>query len=157
MQINEIVKTIKKADFIYIAGNGGLAAQSDHLACDLIKNAKLKAISLTSNLALITAIINDYDGNSIFLEQLKTLFNFNRDVLLLMSTSGKSKNILKAAYFVKENDGKVITITGNKNSELKKCSDYFIFLNGNMQECEDRIGQFCHILYKDILLQAGIK
>lgn len=93
--MNKLVNRLKKANFIYIIGNGGSASTADHLANDLVKQCRLKAISLCSNSAILTAIANDYDYRVVFLDQLM-VFLTPDDMLITISTSGQSKNILYA-------------------------------------------------------------
>ena len=153
MQINidKIAEILKKANYIYIAGNGGLAAQADHFACDLLKGAKLKAVSLCSNNSLISAIGNDIDYEHVFSKQLDILFNPQKDVLFLMSTSGTSGNIIHAAYNVYKKGGIVISLVGNK-TVLDNYSTYlYIITAPDMQICEDAFVIICHKIFKKIL------
>lgn len=152
-QIDSIIKTLKSADFIWIIGNGGSAAQADHLACDLVKNAKLKAVSLCSNNSLLLAIGNDYNFNVIFSKQLEVFFNFKKDVLICISTSGESENLVTAAQYVYNHGGKVITITGafanNEGGYIRNFATHSLLLGSeDQQECEDQFSEICHKIYK---------
>ena len=102
-EIDKIVKVLKDAQRIYIIGDGGCAAQADHLACDLVKNAGKKAFSLCTNFALASAISNDINWNIVFSEQLKVYFDFKHDVLICLSTSGESRNLVLAAEYISQN------------------------------------------------------
>ena len=145
----EAIKLLRQADFIYIIGNGGAAGMADHLACDLLKGIGLKAISLCSNNSLITAIGNDYGFDEIFIEQLKTLFNPERDVLIAMSTSGNSKNAILAAEWVQKRNGKTIVLMGRNGGALRNYSTSLILIDAkDTQDCEDKIGIICHEFYK---------
>ena len=98
---NSILQTWKKNKTVFICGNGGSAANANHIANDLsiaaVRNSKrgLKVESLGSNLAVITCIANDYGYEKIFSEQLKNKASKD-DLLLVLSGSGNSKNILNA-------------------------------------------------------------
>ncbi len=106
---------------LYIAGNGGSAAIADHLACDLIK-VGIRAISLVSNSPVITMIANDYGYEHIFSFQLNRLLKPD-DMVLLISSSGKSANVVNAAHHSKRKGNKVLSFTGFTGGDLKKTSD----------------------------------
>ena len=103
---NLIEKTIKSKNYIYVCGNGGSAAIANHYVCDYFKqlskytNLKAKIKSLNSDPYLISAISNDISYDDIFLIQAERLFN-KGDVLILISSSGNSKNIKKVLKFCK--------------------------------------------------------
>ena len=105
-------KSLKKGGTIYWCGNGGSASDSMHLSTELIgrfkKNRKpLKSISLSSNASALTCISNDFGFENLFSRQIEALGKKN-DVLVAISTSGNSKNILKAIKQAKRN--KLFTI-----------------------------------------------
>ena len=108
--ISIIYNAIIKGKKIFIIGNGGSAASASHLAVDLSRtsfnsqNQQIKAfaLSLTDNVAFLTASANDYDYTDIFVEQLKT-YSSQGDVLIAISCSGKSNNIIKALKYANEN------------------------------------------------------
>ena len=99
---NLIEKTIKKNNTIFICGNGGSAAISNHFICDAFKNLRVntnflpKVYSLNSNNELISAISNDISFDKIFVFQLESLFK-KGDILIAISSSGTSKNVINAA------------------------------------------------------------
>ena len=149
--VKQIADELKKANMVYIIGNGGSAALADHFACDLLKNCHLPAISLCSNQSLITAIGNDYSFSDIFLKQLEILFE-KRDVLVAFSTSGQSENVLKAMHYAKKIHNIVIGISGrHKGSLFEQYSTIFYRIKArNMQDCENKMVEFCHKLYKEV-------
>jgi D-sedoheptulose 7-phosphate isomerase len=154
-QMENAIKALKKANFIWIIGNGGSAAQADHLACDLLKNAQKKAISLCSNNSLLLAIGNDYNFTHIFKKQLEVLFDLKNDVLICISTSGESENLVNAAHYVFSNGGTVIAITGTivdiDGGYLQNYATHKIIIgNEDQQECEDIFGAICHKIYKGL-------
>jgi D-sedoheptulose 7-phosphate isomerase len=106
---------------LYIAGNGGSAAISDHLACDLIK-VGVRAISLASNSPVITMIANDYGYEHIFSFQLNRLLK-PEDMVLLISSSGKSPNVVNAANHAKRKGNTILSFTGFTGDKLKAASD----------------------------------
>ena len=120
-----LINAFKLGNKVLFCGNGGSASDSNHIACEFVskflKNRKaLPAISLSSNNSIITAIGNDFSFEDIFERQIEALGNEN-DVLFCFSTSGKSKNILKAIKKAKEKGLKVIFLTGKnevKNNNI---------------------------------------
>ena len=96
----KIIKTIEAGGKVLVCGNGGSACESDHLVGELVgkflkDRRALPAISLTCNTVVLTAIANDYGYEKVFVRQLEALGKTG-DVLIALSTSGKSKNILAA-------------------------------------------------------------
>ena len=119
---NIIIDAYKNNKKVLIAGNGGSASDSNHLAAEfvskfLMKRDALCAISLSSNQSVITAIANDDDFKNIFSRQIEALGN-NDDILIAISTSGKSPNIIEALKKAKEKNLKTIFLTsGNADFE----------------------------------------
>jgi len=97
--MENLLKAIKRADTVYICGNGGSAANAEHFSNDLFKKG-IKAICLNSNVSLITMIANDYGYEHIFSKQLN-LFASSRDLLITISCSGLSSNITGALVVAK--------------------------------------------------------
>ena len=118
---------------IYVIGNGGSAANASHFAQDLAKGiffekpvAKtMKAISLTDNIAHITAIANDTGYQNIFSAQLNTYANTG-DFLVCISGSGNSENIVEAVKAAKQKNMFVIGVTGFDGGQLKSMSDFSV-------------------------------
>ncbi len=115
---NICVKSVKKGGKIFFCGNGGSAADSQHLAAELVgKFLKLRkaipAISLTSNSSILTAISNDVSFEAVFVRQLEALSS-KKDVLYAISTSGKSKNINNAIKYALKKKLQVIYLTSTK-------------------------------------------
>ncbi len=141
---------------LLIAGNGGSAADSEHIAGELMKRFKitrpidrdfadkllkidpergerlaknlekpLRAVPLTSHIAITTAYMNDADATGVFAQQMLG-FGDEGDVFLAISTSGNSENIICACVVAKAMGIKIIGLTGEKESKLSKCSDICI-------------------------------
>ncbi|MDB3944016.1 SIS domain-containing protein, partial [Candidatus Pelagibacter sp.] len=131
---NELEKKILTNKNIFVCGNGGSAAIANHLVCDYIKllrkNTKLKprVISLSTSIELITAISNDFSYDKIFSEQLSYLAN-KGDLLILISSSGNSKNIINALRFCKKNKIKTVGLSGFKGGYLSKNADISLHYN----------------------------
>ena len=120
IQIQKIFKsTAKKRKKIIFCGNGGSAATSSHVAVDLTKNAKIRAINF-NEADLITCFSNDY-GYESWVSSAVKFYADPGDVLVLISVSGKSKNLVNALKFANKKKMKTICFTGmNKNNPLNK-------------------------------------
>jgi D-sedoheptulose 7-phosphate isomerase len=120
---------------IYVIGNGQSAASASAFALDLTKQTapeppkhRFRVISLTDNSSAITAWGNDVDYESIFTEQLKSLWGTG-DILLAVSASGNSPNVISACQWVHQNKGQVIGLTGFEGGKLRSVSDACIVVH----------------------------
>jgi len=128
--INEIIKCLRKGNKIILFGNGGSAADAQHMAGELIgryllERNPLSAIALTTDSSVLTALGNDYGFENIFSRQCEGLVKPG-DIVFAISTSGNSKNILKGISKSKSLGAKIISLTGNNTSKMKKYSDVVI-------------------------------
>jgi D-sedoheptulose 7-phosphate isomerase len=149
-----LLQAYEKKKNIFICGNGGSAATASHFACDINKGVsygldkRFKIMALTDNLATISAYSNDVNYDSIFLEQIKNFYNPG-DVLIGISGSGNSMNVLKAIEFVNENEGVTIGWTGFQGGKLKEVSQFSINANiDDMQISEDIHMTLVHLMMK---------
>ena len=118
---------------ILACGNGGSAADSQHFAAELLNRFEMErpglaAMALTTDTSTLTSIANDYDYNQIFSKQVRALGQSN-DVLLAISTSGNSKNVIEAIHAAHERELRVVALTGKKGgqmAEILKESDIHI-------------------------------
>ena len=117
---------IKNKNKIFVCGNGGSAAISDHFVTDFNEYLKRKskrkykarAISLSNSMSLITAISNDISYEKVFTEQIENFYD-NGDCVIIFSCSGTSKNIVEASNFCKTNKLNLVTLTGpNPDKDL---------------------------------------
>lgn len=113
---------------IFVAGNGGSAAISEHLECDFQKgchvgSGTLKTRSLCSNVAVLTAIGNDLGFEKVFSYQLELIDTKTSDILILISSSGNSPNIIEAANYAKNKGMLLIGLTGFDGGKLKELAD----------------------------------
>lgn len=128
----------EKNKMIFIIGNGGSSAIASHFAQDLAKGVipdmntekRFKALSLTDNMPFITAVANDDGYENVFASQLKTYSN-EGDLLIIISGSGNSPNVISAAKYAKEKKMKLAGITGFDGGKLKKLSDISIHIEMN--------------------------
>jgi D-sedoheptulose 7-phosphate isomerase len=123
-----IAFTLNEGNKVMIFGNGGSACDASHLAAEFVNRFKkerpgLPAIALNTDMAIITAISNDYDFSEVFARQLKTLGQ-KGDIAIAISTSGASKNVLKAVTAAKKKGIKTIALTGSKGQKLASMCDF---------------------------------
>jgi D-sedoheptulose 7-phosphate isomerase len=134
----KLAKAIKKAKRVYICGNGGSAANAIHIANDLI-SCGVKAHALTGDVATLTAIANDFDYESIFSRQLEALGS-DGDLLVALSGSGRSANILKAIQAAQEIGMSTWAIVGAYNADIPAANlaDNCTKWGADMQEAEEK-------------------
>ena len=133
--ITAIVKSLKKGNKIILFGNGGSAADAQHIAAELIgrfnfNRKSLPAIALTSNSSTITAISNDFSFDVVFSRQCECLVS-KGDIVIGISTSGNSLNIKKAIIVSKKKGATTIALLGNKGGIIKKHVDIPIIVNSS--------------------------
>ena len=149
----EIIDSYKQGGCILACGNGGSATQANHLAEELVGRYKsdrkpIKALSLCSDTGIITCIANDYGFDNIFSRQIECIAS-HKDILLCLSTSGTSPNIVKALEKASLIGIKAILITGNKY-DSKIHNDNFLFYK--VEKNESRNVQEDHlVLIHDII------
>jgi len=154
---NEILKKIRAKSTIFVCGNGGSAAIANHYICDFLKffrqktNLKPKIISLSNNIETITAISNDFDYKYIFSYQAESLCKKN-DLILIISSSGNSKNIVEILKFSKKNKIKTIGFSGFSGGYLKRNCDIPIHVNAkNYGISEDSHHILMHVILQYLI------
>ena len=160
---NLFENTIKKNNNIFVLGNGGSAAVSNHFVCDFnkglksIKNKKARFISLTNSIETITAIANDINFSEVFSNQLENFYK-KGDLIYIMSCSGTSPNIIKTLKFCKKNNSKVIFVAGFLEKKLNFKFNVFINLNcKNYGICEDTFSTIMHIACQKLRIKYSKK
>ncbi len=132
--IDLIMEAYEADKQIFVIGNGGSAATASHFACDLGKGTivpgkrRLRIISLTDNIAMMTAWANDVSYDDIFVEQLKNVLN-SGDLLIGISASGNSKNVLKAIEYAKSMNCTTVGLTGFGGGKLAEMVDESIIVD----------------------------
>ena len=126
--VEVITKAIKKGNKIILFGNGGSAADAQHIAAEfvnrfLIERPPLPAMALTTDTSIITSIGNDSDFSDIFYKQIIAL-GAKGDIAIGLSTSGDSVNVIKALQAAKEMGLKTVGITGKNGGKIAKIVDY---------------------------------
>lgn len=154
----EAVEAIKEAyereATIYVFGNGGSASTASHFVCDFNKGIsekrekKFNVICLNDNTPMIMAIANDISYDEIFSFQLKNKLKPD-DLIIAISGSGNSENVIKAVEYAKEIGTKIVGITGYSGGKLKEMADYYMHADiDDMQITEDIHMSFDHMMYR---------
>ena len=123
-----IAQAFREGKKVILFGNGGSAMDASHIAAEfmnrfLIERPPLPAVSLNSDTALLTCISNDYDFSQVFSKQLSAL-GHEGDVVIGISTSGNSPNVIKAMEVAKKNGMKTVALTGGTGGKLAGLADY---------------------------------
>jgi len=126
----EIAKTFINGGKILLLGNGGSAADSQHIAAEFINRFKMErpplpALALTTDTSVITSISNDYDFKDIFVKQLVAIAN-EGDAVWALSTSGNSPNVIRALQYAAKNNLKSVGFTGNKGDKMLGLCDILL-------------------------------
>ena len=158
--VDIFITTFKKKKQIFVCGNGGSAAISNHYICDYLKllrfntNFKPKILSLVNNVETLTAISNDHDYSEIFKYQAESLAD-KGDIFIIISSSGNSENVVKLAKWANINNNKVISFTGFKGGRLKKLSHININIEeNNYGRVEDSHHILMHLIMHYIILNS---
>ena len=147
--MTKLGEAIKNAKRVYLAGNGGSAANAIHIANDLI-SCGVRAYALTADVATLTAIANDYDYSVVFSRQLR-VFGEKGDLLIVLSGSGKSSNIVAALNAAKEIGMESWAIVGMSGGPARDLADNNIYYAGStMQEAEQEQLRIGHSLLAEL-------
>ena len=159
---NILVKALSSGNTIFWCGNGGSAGDSQHLAAELIGKFKddrkpLKSIALTTDTSAITCISNDFSYNKIFERQIEGL-GVEGDILVGISTSGNSENIINAIKKCKTIGVKSICLLGKNGGKVRSLADHSIIIDSNstarIQEMHIMVGQiFCDLIEHGLSLK----
>jgi len=146
---NEIIERIDSGGKVFWFGNGGSASDAQHLAAELVgrfeKNRKpIASISLNTDTSALTAIANDFGFSTIFKRQIEALVR-NNDVVIGISTSGKSENVLLGLEAAKKLGALTIGLTGSMTDSISPFCSHVISVNSartcHIQEAHITIGQ----------------
>lgn len=157
-KLNEFYEVLLRAQndsTIYIIGNGGSAATASHMANDLAVGLKirdiknLKVVSLSDNSAISYAISNDIGFEEVFYMQLKNVLN-PKDIIIAITCSGNSANIIKAVEYAKEQRCKIVGLTGFDGGKIKALSDINLHIDTKKGEyglVEDAHSIINHLIF----------
>lgn len=149
----KIINIIESKNKILVAGNGGSAADAQHLSTELTVRLKhnrraLPCIALTTDTSALTAIGNDFNFNKIFSRQIEAIGSAG-DLFIAISTSGNSKNIINALKIAKQKKIIIFGILGNNGGEAKKyCDESFIVKSKNASRIQE-----IHIIFYQLFCE----
>ena len=154
-----IVTAYRTGGKVVLFGNGGSAADAQHIACELVGRFVLKrqafpAIALTTNTSTLTAVANDYGYNAVFSRQVEALVN-ERDVVIGISTSGDSPNVVAAIEMAKTKGATTIGLIGGDGGKLAEVADLVLIVPSDsaprIQEVHITIGHIiCELVEKEL-------
>jgi D-sedoheptulose 7-phosphate isomerase len=154
-----IVDAYREGKKVIWFGNGGSAADAQHLACELVsrfylERKALASISLTTNTSELTAIANDYDFDHVFARQVEALVNPG-DIVIGITTSGNSRNVIQGLKEAKRCGARTVGFTGATGGKLKGYVDHILMVPSeetpHIQECHIMIGHIiCFIVEKEL-------
>ena len=154
-----VISSIKKGGKVIFFGNGGSAADSQHLAAEFVGRFKkdrkaLPAIALTTDTSILTSLANDYGYEVIFSKQIEALGN-KSDVAIGISTSGKAKNVVQGIKQAKQNGLRAIALTGGDGGILAKTADICLIVpskvTARVQEAHITVGHIICELAEEAL------
>jgi len=153
--VQAIITAFDQGRTVFTCGNGGSATTSSHMAADLGKNSaipgkqRLRVIGLADNMSWFSALGNDLGYENVFVEQLANFLEPG-DLLIAISASGNSPNVVKAAEYAREHGGMVIGLVGFKGGKLKQIADIAVHSEiDDYGPVED-----CHLMLDHIFVEA---
>jgi len=157
--IAKVIQILEKARMdgrqVFIMGNGGSASTATHFVCDLAKNTRraglphYRAIGLTDNMAIFSAYANDEGYENVFAKQLVNLINPG-DIVIGISASGNSQNVLNAIDEAKKHNATTIAFTGFDGGRLAQMVDLNIHVKSNIIEHVEDI----HLMLEHMIVRA---
>jgi len=153
-----IIKSLRQNGRIYLCGNGGSAADAQHIAGELVgrfqrQRQALPAVALTTDPSVITSIANDFGYENVFSRQVEALVK-EGDILWAISTSGASPNVIAAAQLAKEKGACVVAFTGRANSKLEQIADICFCADDKSTARSQEIHQMAYHIICDLVEQS---
>lgn len=158
-RIAQVVETLQMARLngrqVFIMGNGGSASTASHFVCDLAKNTRrpglphFRVIGLTDNMAMFSAYANDEGYENVFVAQLVNLIEAD-DVVIAISASGNSANVLKAVEEARRHNAITIGFTGFDGGRLGSMADIQVHVNSNIIEHVEDV----HLMLEHMIVKA---
>lgn len=156
-----LVESLRTGGKLLICGNGGSAADAQHLATEFVSTftidnlrPSIPAIALTTDTSLLTAIANDFGAEGVFERQVESLGR-EGDVLIAISTSGNSVNVIRAAERARAQGLRVVALTGESGGDLAGMADVAVrvpsIVTAHIQECHLAVEQLLASLVEDAL------
>ena len=153
--IDVLQQARRQGNQVFILGNGGSASTASHFACDLAKNTRqeglphFRVIGLTDNMAMFSALANDGGYENVFSEQLASLIRAG-DIVIAISASGNSQNVINAAEMAHRYDATVIGFTGFDGGRLGQLANINLHVNSNIIEHVEDI----HLMLEHLIVSS---
>jgi len=143
-----ITRSLRENGRVYICGNGGSAADAQHIASEFVgrfqcEREALPAVALTTDTSTITSVSNDYGYENVFLRQVQALVR-KGDILWAISTSGASANVIAAAEAARQRGATVLAFTGKAGSRLGRLADVCLCVDSNSTARTQEIHQLAY-------------
>jgi D-sedoheptulose 7-phosphate isomerase len=156
-----IIQALKKDKTVYLCGNGGSAADAQHIAGEFVGRFKrerkaLAAVALSTDTSILTSIANDYSYEDVFARQVEALVT-EGDILWAFSTSGSSPNIIKAARLAGQKGACVLAFTGKSNSKLEQIADICFCADSESTARSQEMHQLAYHIICDLVEQNFCK
>ena len=153
-----IIKALKQNGTVYLCGNGGSAADAQHIASELVgrfarERRALAAVALSTDTSILTSIANDYAYEKVFARQVEALVK-KGDILWAFSTSGTSANVIAAAKLAKEKGACVLAFTGKPDSKLEQIADICFCAGDKSTARSQEIHQLAYHIICDLVEQS---
>lgn len=150
-----LIECLQKDGCIYLCGNGGSAADAQHIAGELVgrflRNRRaLAAVALSTDTSVMTAVANDFSYEELFERQVEALVR-SSDVLWALSTSGTSANILAAVRKAKQQEARILAFTGRKTSPLEEVADVTIAVDAETSAGAQEVHQLAYHILCDMV------
>jgi D-sedoheptulose 7-phosphate isomerase len=151
----EITTTLRQGGTVYLCGNGGSAADAQHIAGELVgrftrERKALAAVAFSTDTSVLTCIANDYSYEKVFARQAEALVR-KGDILWAFSTSGTSTNVIAAAQVAREKGARVIAFTGRSGSELEQIADICFCADAESTARSQEIHQLAYHIICDLV------
>ena len=156
-----ILGAFRRGGTLYLCGNGGSAADAQHIAGEMVgrfrmERRALPAVALSTDTSVLTCIANDYDYENIFARQVEAHVRAG-DVLWALSTSGSSPNVIKAVEAAKRRGAYIIAFTGRKDSRLQAMVDICLCADAQVAARSQEIHQLAYHIICDLVEQCFCK
>ncbi len=156
-----IIKALKQNGTVYLCGNGGSAADAQHIAGELVgrfrrERKALAAVALSTDTSILTSIANDYAYEKVFARQVEALAK-EGDILWAFSTSGTSENVIAAVELAKKKGACVLAFTGKADSRLEKIADICFCAGDESTARSQEIHQLAYHIICDLVEQSFCK
>ena len=150
-----ITTSLQQGGTVYLCGNGGSAADAQHIAGELVgrftrERKALAAVALSTDTSILTSIANDYSYEKVFARQAEALIR-KGDILWAFSTSGTSANVIAAVRIAQEKDARVIAFTGRNDSKLEHIADICFCAGAESTARSQEIHQLAYHIICDLV------